>query len=232
MNLPILILHIAAGTAALLTGGLALSVRKGSMAHVRAGSIFVGAMLLMGMAGAALAILKPDRITTMAGLFASYLVLTSWGAARGDRRAGRLEQLGFLAAVAIVALYLLIGWAGMSAPDGRVDRLPGSIAFAFGAVAAIAAALDLNLLRRGKLRRQQRIARHLWRMCAALFIAAMSFFIGQQKVMPAFVRGSPLLFLPPLAVLAAMAFWIVRTRFPALARRRAAAPTVLAETAP
>lgn len=32
---------------------------------------------------------------------------------------------------------------------------------------------------------------HFWRMCAALFIAAGSFFLGQQKVILVWMRGSP-----------------------------------------
>jgi hypothetical protein len=50
-------------------------------------------------------------------------------------------------------------------------------------------------------------------MCFALFIAAGSFFLGQQQVFPASVRGSPLLFVPVLAVLALMIFWVCRVRF-------------------
>ena len=77
----------------------------------------------------------------------------------------------------------------------------------------MAAALDLNVLLRGRVERHQRIARHLWRMCAALLIAAFSFFLGQQKVMPEAIQGSPWLFVPPLATFAAMLFWIFRVRF-------------------
>ncbi|HEY0411546.1 MAG TPA: hypothetical protein VGD66_00200 [Allosphingosinicella sp.] len=227
MNLPILVLHVAAGSGALVTGGTALAVPKGGVGHVRAGTLFVAAMLLMTSAGAALAIVKPDRITTMAGVFAAYLVLTSWWTARGDGKAGRFEQAAFLAGVAIATLCCLIGSIGLSAADGRVDDLPGAVAFVFGGVAALAASLDLNFLLRGRLQPRQRIARHLWRMCAALLIAAMSFFIGQQKVMPPFVRGSPFLFLPPLGILAAMIFWIFRTRFP----RRPRPPALLSAEA-
>ena len=39
----------------------------------------------------------------------------------------------------------------------------------------------------------KRIRRHLWRMCFGLFIATGSFFLGQQQVFPAVLRGSPLL---------------------------------------
>jgi hypothetical protein len=50
-------------------------------------------------------------------------------------------------------------------------------------------------------------------MCFALFIAAGSFFLGQQQVFPASVRGSPFLFVPVVAVLAVMIFWLARIRF-------------------
>jgi len=50
-------------------------------------------------------------------------------------------------------------------------------------------------------------------MCVALLIASFSFFLGQQQVFPASVRGSPLLFVPEIAILAVMIFWLVRVRF-------------------
>lgn len=56
-----------------------------------------------------------------------------------------------------------------------------------------------------------RLARHLWRMCLALFIAAGSFFVGQADEIPQALRG-PHLMVPPLAALALMAFWLVRVR--------------------
>ena len=67
------------------------------------------------------------------------------------------------------------------------------------------------------LRRKQGIPdgwlrRHLWRMCFALFIAALSFFIGQARVFPKPVRIFPLLALPVLAVLVTMLYWLWRVR--------------------
>jgi hypothetical protein len=102
---------------------------------------------------------------------------------------------------------------------------------------ALAAALDLNFILRGGVSGVQRIARHAWRMCAALLIAAFSFFLGQQKVMPELIQGSPLLFVPPLAVLTAMIFWLLRIRFSkafkwVAPRRAAAAGPAMARPAP
>lgn len=50
-------------------------------------------------------------------------------------------------------------------------------------------------------------------MCFGLFIATGSFFLGQQQVFPAFLRGS--VFLTVLAVLPfpLMIYWLFRVRF-------------------
>jgi hypothetical protein len=59
----------------------------------------------------------------------------------------------------------------------------------------------------------QRITLHLWRMCFRLFFAIGSFFLGQQQVFPAFLRGS--IFLAVLALLPfpVMIYWLIRVRF-------------------
>jgi hypothetical protein len=49
-------------------------------------------------------------------------------------------------------------------------------------------------------------------MCFALFIAALSFFIGQAKVIPEPYRNRGLLALPVLAVLVTMLYWLWRVR--------------------
>jgi hypothetical protein len=68
------------------------------------------------------------------------------------------------------------------------------------------------MILRGGISGSARIARHLWRMSAALTIASGSFFLGQQRIMPAYMRGSPWLFVPVFAPLLLMVFWLIRVR--------------------
>jgi hypothetical protein len=82
----------------------------------------------------------------------------------------------------------------------------------FGVVALLAGVGDLRMMRSGGLRGAARLARHLWRMSFALFIAALSFFIGQAKVIPEPIRIPGLLALPVLAVLVTMLYWLWRVR--------------------
>ena len=235
---PLLPIHVAAGGVALIAGAAALVARKGGRPHGRAGNWFFIAMLVMGSTGSIIAFAKPERGTAVIGILICYLVATSWISARSrDGRAGRFEVAGLAIALGCAAAMLTIGLLGLREANGRFDSLPAPILFPFAALAGLAAALDLNFILRREISGVQRIGRHLWRMSAALLIAAFSFFLGQQDIMPAFIRGSPVLFLPPLAVLAAMIFWIFRVRFSkafdwALPRRRRPAAANLSAFAP
>jgi len=208
-----MLIHIVAGSAALLSGAAALVLRKGGRRHGRVGTIFFASMLVMTLTGSVIAALKPERATAVIGLITCYLVATSWWTARHrDGRAGRFERVGLAVILGCMAAELSFALLAMNSPRGRIDLLPWQPMLGFATLAGIAAALDLNFILRRQLSGAQRIGRHLWRMCAAMLIATTSFFQGQQDLFPAAVRGSAIWYLPALAVLAAMLFWIFRVR--------------------
>jgi len=70
-----------------------------------------------------------------------------------------------------------------------------------------------GILVRGGVLGAKRIRRHLWRMCFGWFIATGSFFLGQQQVFPAFLRGSAVLLILGVLPLFLLIFWIFRLRF-------------------
>jgi hypothetical protein len=89
-----------------------------------------------------------------------------------------------------------------------------------------AAVGDVRMLVRGGVFGTQRIARHLWRMCFGLFIAAGSFFLGPSnrplRLLSAMGLGqhlSPALFSTNLYLiltilpLILLIFWVIRVRF-------------------
>jgi hypothetical protein len=85
--------------------------------------------------------------------------------------------------------------------------------FFMAAVLLLAAAGDIRMLARGGISGRPRIMRHLWRMCFGLFIATGSFFLGQQQVFPAFLRGSIFLTVLALVPFPLMIYWLIRVRF-------------------
>ena len=108
--------------------------------------------------------------------------------------------------------------AGMGNPGYAYPQLM------FGVLVLSAAVGDRRMIRAGGLEGPPRLKRHLWRMSAALFIAAASFFLGPVRRIPEPLR-IPALRLIPLVVLMTMAYWLWRLR------RRRASRSVLGVTA-
>jgi hypothetical protein len=68
------------------------------------------------------------------------------------------------------------------------------------------------MLLRGGLSGRQRLVRHFWRMCFGWFIATISFFLGQQQVFPAWLRGSVVLLVLAFLPLLFLVYWFIRVR--------------------
>ncbi|MBI1213078.1 MAG: hypothetical protein GC190_16565 [Alphaproteobacteria bacterium] len=207
-----LIFHIGGGSLGMISGAAALVFKKGSAAHRAAGNIFFVSMLTMSGIGAVVAPMLNDRVSSTAGVLTFYLVATAWAAAlRKDGNIGVFERIAIVVPLSVLVVGAIFIYMAAHDPSGTVDRQPVQALYIFLLIGAIAALGDVhNILRRG-LSGAQRIARHLWRMCFSLFIATGSFFLGQQQVLPKEWHGSPLLFLPVLAPLALMVFWLART---------------------
>jgi len=131
------------------------------------------------------------------------------------RKGGRLHvwagNVFFASMLVLGVTAALMAWSVVM--DGATTPAGPGVIYALALVCLTAGLLDLNAILRKMLTPAQRIARHLWRMCFAFFIATGSFFLGQQDVLPLAVRGSPFLFVLAFAPFAVMAFWLVRVRF-------------------
>lgn len=211
-----LFLHIAAGIVAIVAGAAALTVRKGERLHRAYGTAFVAAMLVMCVFATGLSLLRQPG-TIFGGIFTFYLVATARDTVRRHRgTVGRFEYIALAVAAICAGGEALFGVLAVRSASGRFLGYPAVLFFVFGTVAALATFGDLRLILRGGISGGARIARHVWRMCLALFMATSSFFLGQQKVMPAFLHGSPLLAVLGVAPLALMLYWLILLR-----RRRA-----------
>jgi hypothetical protein len=219
---PALLFHIGAGLIALVAGAIAVTVTKGSRAHRQAGIVFAIAMLSMGVMAGYLSVTMSDRSNLPGALFTCYLVATGWGAMRRRQRAiGAFEIWALLAGLVLIALTIALALIGQANPDRLLDGKPAGTLLVFAAFEVFAILLDMKVIAQRRLLPTQRTARHIWRMCAALFFATGSFFLGQQKVMPDSIQGSPLLVVLALAPLPLMMFWLWRNRL--TSRRKLAA---------
>jgi hypothetical protein len=224
---PILIVHICAGTLGLLSGTAAMTFRKGSPRHVLAGRVFVAAMLIMGVFAVYLAITRHQPNNIGGGILTVYLIGTAWlTARRRDGETSRFDWVVFLIPLALGILTWMNGINVVRSGASSQDGVPVGMTFFMGSVMLLAAAGDVRMLMRGGVFGAKRIARHLWRMCFGLFIAAGSFFLGPsnrplrllssvglgQHLPPALFSTSLYLILTILPLIL-LIFWLVRVRF-------------------
>ena len=217
----ILSVHIVAGGLAIILGAVALSVKKGGTTHRRAGMLFVYAMVVMGVTASILEYLKSAAATNLvAALMSVYFVGTALTTVRPVSRWTRVINVAALVVAAGLALVSILGGVkGVNTPGlssgGVPFRTIGVMSFILGAVLLLAAAGDVRIMRSGLPKGGRRLARHLWRMCFALFIAAGSFFSIRErvaKILPEPFTTGWMRALPILLLFGAMFYWLWRVR--------------------
>lgn len=222
-------IHIIAGLLALIAGAVALYAAKGSTLHRKSGMIFVIAMLVLTSTAVVMAaFLSPNRVNVVAGVLTFYLVCTALLTVR--RPVGQTRRLvtGFmLLALAGSAYAFFLGFDALNTADGKVDKVPAPAIFMFAIVGLAGALLDARMLWARSLHGVHRLARHLWRMSFAMWIATMSFFLGQAKFFPEPIRKSGLLVIPVMLVTVLMLYWLGRL----LVMRRRAVKDILGRQA-
>lgn len=212
---PLLLIHIAAGSLGIGAGAGAAFTLKGARAHRLFGIVFCSAITVMAVLGGYLALFTassvaaaPPRASLAVSGLTLYLVLTAWLTVR--RRPGTLgkgEAVASLGGLGITAALLGFGVTAARAGGPSGSFVPYLVFAGFG-VAAVA--LDVRVMRRGGVAGAARITRHLWRMCFAWFFATSFFFLGQQRVMPSWMRGSPVLTFLAVVPLVTMLVWLLR----------------------
>jgi hypothetical protein len=219
---PVLLLHICAGTVGLLSGTIAVIVRKGSRKHVAAGIVFAVSMLTLAASGVFLAYVRSQIGNIVGGVLTLYMIATGWSAARRrDGHTGAFDWVALLFALAVGTACITYGFNIATGRLSSTDGVPAGMEFFLGSVVLLAAAGGIRMLVRGGVSGPQRIARHLWRMCFGLFIASGSFFMGRQRIFPEFIRNSGVLIFLTILPLLLLIFWMIRVRLTNLYKGRA-----------
>jgi uncharacterized membrane protein len=198
----------------MLSGFVAVFLLKGSRRHGLAGKVFVVSMLCLSATGTFLAALKAEPGNILGGTLTFYLVITAWlTARRSDGKPGIFDWAALLVVLAIGVIEATFGIEAATSPTGLKYELPPWPFFLFSSVALLATVGDVRMLVRRGVSGTQRLARHLWRMCFALFVATASIFLARQQLFPALMRKTGMLLLLSFLPLILMIFWLIRVRF-------------------
>jgi hypothetical protein len=212
----VLPIHIIAASLGLISGAIALVAAKGLPLHRKSGIVFVYAILTMCATAVVSATVKGQATNVMAGLMTSYLVLTALFTVRPATAGSRRRDIALMLMALTLGLATMVGgFVAVASPDGKLWGLPSFPFFLFGVLGLSGGIGDWKTLRQGTLRGAPRLARHLWRMSMAMFIATASFFSIRARVAAIFPAPltTPLArTLPILFVLAMMFYWLWRIR--------------------
>src|SRR5947209_342618 len=213
----LLSIRIVAGGLAIVLGGIALLASKGATLHRRSGLLFVYAMLTMGISGSILALRQSlTNANVLGGFMSAYFVITALTTVRPVSAWTRRLNVGALVvSIALAVIEIGLGFKALASPRGMINGVPFFMLFFLATITTLAAAGDVRVMRLGALRAGPRLARHLWRMCFALFIAAGSFFSIRArvaKILPEPFTGPVMRALPVVLVFVAMFYWLWRVR--------------------
>ena len=208
MVLPI---HIVAGVLALVFGYVALFAPKGASVHRKSGVLFVFAIVTLSLSGAFDG--GPDELVDIGQCRCGIADLLSrdHGAPHGPApsRNAWIDRTALFGALTVSVLAFKAGFDLLN--SGRPEMVPS---FVFGAVGLLAASGDARMVRAGGIQGPRRIARHLWRMCFAMWVAAASFFWGPPNRVPELIRIPVLQAIAVLLPIAVMLYWLwlIRSR--------------------
>jgi uncharacterized membrane protein len=214
-------LHIGGGLVGLLAGTLAICVRKGGRWHRAAGNVFFAAMVVMAVFAIYLAVVLPNQVVNIfIGMFALYLVGTAWlTVRRRPGAAGLAEKIALGVGVLLCAPFVTLSvQLLLGLPPAFQTPIPfkGPLLIAiysFTGVLLTGAIGDARVVFAGGIAGAPRIARHLWRMCLGLALAAGSGFTnGFARLLPGPYHVPMVFFLPQLVPVVLLVFWMVRVR--------------------
>jgi uncharacterized membrane protein len=228
--------HIAAGVVALGSGAIAAFAPKGGRLHRRAGTVFFASMLIMATFAAWLAVTIPGQtVNLIIAVFTIYLVTTAAVTVR--RKAGGVglaERLSLAVSLCLCAPFVVLSVqlaTGLPPLFRTATAFKGPILvaiYSFTLIIVVAALADAKVVLTGGVTGVPRIARHLWRMCLGLTLAAGSGFTnGAARLLPGPYHVPPVFFLPQFLPLLLMIYWLVRVRLAGWAK-----PPTLAKPAP
>ena len=130
----LLILHVAAGSTALLAAIFAISFRKGAKKHNLAGKTYFWSMMAVAATAIPVSILRPNLMLFFVALFSSYMAYAGWRFGRKSRyimnRKPYVEWSMLIVGIAMVVSGFLEVFAG--ATMGWVLVAFGSIGLQFG----------------------------------------------------------------------------------------------------
>lgn len=198
---PVLWLHIAAGTVALVGGLGAMAARKGSTRHRRLGLAYVGGMVLVVATALLITSVTQDLFLGTIGVFSGYMVFAGYRAL-GQKRPSRGDVATLLDyGGAGLMLLVSLGMVGVGLQNAlKTGTARAFVLIAFGLLGFVFAGQDALTFVRGPTLRFDWFYRHIARMLGGYIATVTAVSAVNLLFLPTIVRwlwptviGTPLI---------------------------------------
>ncbi len=198
----LLVIHITAGSIALLSAMVPLVTKKGGNIHKKAGRVYALAMAVVVITAFPLAIISPDIFLLIIAIFSGYLVFAGWRfAASHGAKPDRVDYaaVGVMAATG-VGMWIYGAYIGFSG-----DSM-GIVLGVFGIVAIGLSIADAQFHRQWTPGAAGRIQRHLTNMLAGTIATITAVLVTNWESDPAWIAWV----LPTFVITPLIVWWNVK----------------------
>jgi uncharacterized protein (DUF2141 family)/uncharacterized membrane protein len=182
---PLLALHIAGGTSALVAGAVAMIARKGGRNHGIAGIIYFWSMAAVCSSAVGMCILHPQQFLFYVAIFSFYLTFSGRRIAARKRVDARAARLDWTAAIVAAIGGSIMLTRGMMALVQGMDF--GAVGMTFGVLCAMFAVRDMRSFVQPPAEKMHWFFTHLTRMLGAYISTFTAFVVVNVKFLPPLV---------------------------------------------
>jgi Predicted membrane protein (DUF2306) len=195
------LIHIAAGTIALVLAPLAMLTVKGGRAHRRWGKIYFWAMAVVAATAVVMALWRPQIFLALLAVFSFYMAFAGYRTLSRKRPAQGQgpTALDWTAALATFAVSGAMALLGLIRPSAAWERL-GIVPVVFGVLGMILAGLDIGRFLRPPADRNAWWFAHMGGMLGSYIATVSAFSVVNFTFLPTAIRwlwptviGTPLI---------------------------------------
>jgi hypothetical protein len=192
-------LHVAGGSAGLLSGLFVLLTRKGNERHKLVGNFFHWGMMITGLTSLALSQMRPNPFLFLVGVFTLYMNYTGKRYLSYQKKSSKPEWLDHAVSLTMLSVSILFIWKGNNLL--KTDSF-GWVYVVFGFISLFMALGDFRFALQKEPPPFAWLQHHLQRMIGTFIAATTAFLVVNVKMEPSY-----LIWLAPTAILNPLIFF-------------------------
>jgi hypothetical protein len=179
-----LLLHVFAGSSALLSGLAAMLLRTNTPKHKKAGMIYFWCMTVVFVTGFYISIYRSNIFLLCISLFSYYAVITAYRILKHKQFKGASRTDWIIEIIALVSFLGLVGVAILFYMKGGEEKYFAVVPLTFGLIGLNGVRIKFKLYRNGPKEKLFWLKFHIGNMIGSYIAAVTAFLVNQSEYIP------------------------------------------------